>query len=38
MGVPEEYITLELKDEFLEFVSEIPNEDNSHPVHGTPRP
>lgn len=30
MGVPEEYITLELKDEFLEFVSEIPNEDNSY--------
>ena len=30
MGVPEEYITLELKDEFLGFVSEIPNEDNSY--------
>lgn len=30
MEVPEKYITLELKDEFLGFVSEIPNEDNSY--------
>lgn len=30
MEVPKEYITLKLKDEFLGFVSEIPNEDNSY--------
>lgn len=28
MEVPKEYITLKLKDEFLGFVSEIPNKDN----------
>lgn len=30
MEIPEEYITLKLKDEFLGFISEIPNKDNSY--------